>query len=239
MARAAGWTDTSRARHRDLQPARALTPEPKQHNVCGTLAPGWLRYWQRLNPPHGACLDYLHARKCVIPPSDGALRCDLHARHASGYVGPSLVALVSDYRTFEPISLHRTWICADGSKPDIDTPRLLLGGHRKSGGAIFLWPSEAVDIALGIAEGIETSLTLARYHRPVWSLIDAGNLGRFEVLPGIESLTICADNDPCGIKDANTCARRWADSGCETRIVWVPPDTGTDLNDFLQGVRHG
>jgi hypothetical protein len=54
-------------------------------------------------------------------------------------------------------------------------PRHLPQGLIFPGRQILLWPTEAVDIALGIAEGIETALTLARYFRPVWSLIDAGN----------------------------------------------------------------
>ncbi|MBF4014837.1 toprim domain-containing protein [Burkholderia pseudomallei] len=204
-----------------------------------TLASHWLDYWNRLEPPHGACLDYLHARKCSIPPRDGDLRCDPAARHPSGYIGPCLVAQVSDYLTFEPLSLHRTWVCADGTKPNVDKPRRLLAGHRKRGGAIFLWPIEAVDISLGVSEGIETSLTLARYFRPVWSLIDAGNLEHFSVLPGIQSITICADNDPAGLKAATACAEHWAGSGCETRIVCAP-EPGADINDLLlQEVRHG
>jgi hypothetical protein len=238
LARAAGWADTSR-KHRDDIPAaipaaRAPVARPTEPAMRDTLAPHWLNYWTCLEPPHGACLDYLHARQCAIPPRDGDLRCDPTARHPGGHIGPCLVALVRDYITLEPMSLHRTWVCADGTKPDIDTPRLLLGGHRKSGGAIFLCPNEAVDIALGIAEGIETSLTLARYFRPVWSLIDAGNLQRFSVLPGIAAVTVCADHDPSGLRAAEACAARWADAGREVRIVCAP-EPGADINDhFLQ-----
>ncbi|WP_446332866.1 toprim domain-containing protein [Burkholderia pseudomallei] len=240
LARGAGWKDESRANRHDVQATREqVAIPPAAPPMRATLASRWLDYWNRLEPPHGACLDYLHARKCSIPPRDGDLRCDPAARHPSGYIGPCLVAQVSDYLTFEPLSLHRTWICADGTKPNVDKPRRLLAGHRKRGGAIFLWPNEAVDIALGIGEGIETSLTLARYFRPVWSLIDAGNLEHFSVLPGIQSITICADNDPAGLKAATACAEHWAGSGCETRIVCAP-EPGADINDLLlQEVRYG
>lgn len=239
LARAAGWTDASRERQHD-EPVTARAPivKPREETMRDALAPRWLDYWNRLEPPHGACLDYLHARQCAIPPRDGDLRCDPSARHPTGYTGPCLVALVSDYCTFEPISLHRTWICADGTKPEVEKPRRLLKGHRKSGGAIFLWPNESVDISLGVGEGIETCLTLARYFRPAWSLIDAGNLRRFNALQGIGSLTVCADNDPTGLSAAEACATRWSDSGCETRIVCVGAP-GSDINDFLHGVRHG
>ena len=240
LARGAGWKDESRANRHDAQATRERgTTPPAEPAMRATLAPRWLDYWNRLEPPNGACLDYLRARKCAIPPRDGDLRCDPAARHPDGYVGPRLVALVCNYLTFEPMSLHLTWVNPDGTKPNIYKPRRLLAGHRKRGGAIFLWPNEAVDIALGIGEGIETSLTLARYFRPVWSLIDAGNLKQFNVLPGIKSLTICGDNDDVGHDAAITCAQRWADSGREARIVHAPSETGTDLNDYLQEVRHG
>ncbi|MDB5788215.1 toprim domain-containing protein [Caballeronia mineralivorans] len=237
LARAAGWTDAAHACCTDVPATRTPVADPTEQVMRDTLAPHWLDYWNHLEPPHGACLSYLHARQCAIPPRDGDLRCDPAARHPGGYTGPCLVALVCDYTTFKPMSLHFTWVNSNGSKPDIYKPRRLLAGHRKSGGAIFLWPNEAVDLALGIGEGIETSLTLARYFRPVWSLIDAGNLKRFRVLPGIQGITICADNDKAGLEAASACAERWAASGCEARIACAP-ERVSDMNDFLQEARH-
>ena len=179
---------------------------------------------------------YLLSRCCALPPADGHLRFHPALPHPSGHVGPALVALVTDARTREPISLHRTWIRADGSKGDVDPPRLLLGGHRKQGGVIRLWPDDSVTYGLGIAEGIETTLTLARVLKPAWSLIDAGNLAAFPVLPGVEVLTIAADNDAAGLKSANDCATRWTEAGADVRVV-IPPRKGADLNDFArQGV---
>ena len=106
---------------------------------------------------------------------------------------------------------------ADGTKADVDPPRLLLGGHRKQGGVIRLWPDEAVTTGLAIAEGIETALSLAHDYKPVWSVIDAGNLAAFPVLPGIETLIIGADHDEAGLKAAAACADRWAAAGVEVR----------------------
>nr|WP_228882485.1 toprim domain-containing protein [Paraburkholderia saeva] len=131
------------------------------------------------------------------------------------------------------MSLHRTWICADGRKADIDPQRLLLGGHRKQGGVIRMWPDESVTTGLGIAEGIETALSLAWAYAPVWACIDAGNLKALPVLPGIESLVIGADNDPAGIDGAHACAQRWAADGVE---VHMTKQTENDLNDVLKEV---
>lgn len=175
--------------------------------------------------------DYLAARCCPLPPENGHLRYHQSLEHPTGYVGPALVALVTDAITRVAMSLHWTWIRADGSKADVDPPRRLLGGHRKQGGVIRLWPDEDVSYGLGIAEGIETCLTLAKVLQPVWCVIDAGNMAAFPVLRGIEALTIAADNDPSGLKGAEKCATAWSAAGAEVRIV-MPPQEGFDLNDF-------
>lgn len=187
--------------------------------------------WSACKPISGSAMDYLTARRCYIPPSDGDLRCHPALKHPTGYTGPALVGLITDAVTRKPLSLHRTWVQADGSKADVDPPRLLLGGHRKQGGVIRLWPDEAVTMGLGVAEGIETALSLAWAYAPVWASIDAGNLTTFPVLPGIEVLTIGADNDAAGITAAQACAARWTDADAE---VYVTRQTQNDLNDTLK-----
>ena len=177
---------------------------------------------------------YLAARSCVLPPADGHLRYHPALKHSpSGTIGPALLALVTDAVTGQPLTLHRTWIQADGTKAPMDPPRMLLGGHRKAGGVVRLWPDEAVTLGLGIAEGIETALSLAHAFTPVWSCIDAGNLATFQVLNGIESLLIAADNDDAGRAASEACAERWDAAGCESFIV-MPDAHKTDMNDLAR-----
>jgi hypothetical protein len=198
---------------------------------------------------------YLGARGCALPHPDGDLRWHPALTHPSGYVGPALVALVTDVRDAQRwLSLHRTWIAADGSgnKADVNPSRMLLKGHRKSGGCIRLWPDDWVTLGLGIAEGIETALTLARGFTPVWATIDASNLAAFPYLWPIESLTVAVDNDPAGIKAFEALARRWWDDATahharhsselphdhppvEIRKV-LAPHAGDDLNDWARGI---
>ena len=174
---------------------------------------------------------YLLARGCVIPPADGDMRFHPALKHpASAYTGPALVALVTDAVTRAPLTLHRTWIRADGRKAECDPPRMLLGGHSKRHGVIRLWPDEAVTAGLAIGEGIETSLTLAHIFTPVWSCIDAGNMGALPALEGIEALVIGADHDDAGIKAATACADRWAAAGVDVRVI-APDAARTDWND--------
>ncbi|MFM0011648.1 DUF7146 domain-containing protein [Paraburkholderia sediminicola] len=178
--------------------------------------------WAVSKPLGGIGVAYLEARHCRVPPRDADLRWHPSLRHPCGYEGPALIALVTDAVTAEPISLHRTWIRDDGRKADLEYPRLLLGdGHRKQGGVIRLWPDDAVTTGLGIAEGIETALSLAHGFTPVWALIDAGNLAAFPHLPGIQTLMIGSDNDPTGSKAAYTCAEQWALADREVTLVEV------------------
>jgi putative DNA primase/helicase len=170
---------------------------------------------------------YLTVRGCALPPANGDLRFHRGVRHESGYVGPALVGQITDAVTAEPMGIHRTWVTVSG-KADVRKPKMVLGP--KQGGVIRLWPDEAVTTGLAIAEGIETALTIAHDYKPVWSLIDSGNLAAFPVLAGIETLVIGADNDPAGLKGAHACADRWAAAGVDVRVL-VPEAAGADWND--------
>ncbi|MBP0629987.1 toprim domain-containing protein [Cupriavidus sp. AcVe19-1a] len=187
--------------------------------------------WNACKPLTSVAVAYLKARRCCIPPVDGDLRFHPTLKHPTGYTGPALVARITDAMTRKPMSLHRTWIQANGRKAEVDPPRLLLAGHRKQGGVIRLWPDEAVTVGLGIAEGIETALSMAWAYAPVWSCIDAGNMDAFPYLPGVESLVIGADQEPAGIAAANACAARWADADSEVYITRQPEN---DLNDAIK-----
>ncbi len=120
----------------------------------------------------------------MIPPAYGALRWHPALKHPSGHVGPGLVALVTDIHSNEALSLHRTWITATG-KADVHPPRMPLANHTLKNGVIKLCPDEEVGHTLGIAEGIETALSMAHSVQPVWATIDAGHLAKFPVLAGL------------------------------------------------------
>src|SRR5262249_57097096 len=114
--------------------------------------------------------------------------------------------------------------------------RPIDGGKPKSFGpmrgcVIRLWPDEDVTAGLVIGEGVETTLSVATRFpsrdgtllRPAWAAASAGNLEDFPVLPGIEALTIAADNDAngCGQRAAAQCEARWAKAGREV-ITFTP-----------------
>ncbi len=172
---------------------------------------------------------YLRHRGCLLPPRDSHLRfLPADDRHP-----PGLCAAVSDIRTGRPISLHFTRLAVDGrGKAGTDHDKMLLGGHRKRGGCIRLWPDEAATSGLALAEGIETALAAAHIHAPIWATVDAGNLANFPVLPGIETIVIYADHDKAGLRAATECASRWRDAGLEVRIR-TPRTAGHDAADVV------
>lgn len=229
--RLCGMDGSSRSRDHN-SPPQPRQPAPRAAERPRGLSDYARELWAATAPVSGPAADYLQARACVLPPADSDLRCMPALRHKSGYIGPALVALITDVCTGAPLSLHRTWIKPDGSKADVSPPRLLLKDHKIAGGVIRLWPDEAVTAGLGIAEGIETALSLAHGFTPVWSLIDADHMKQFPVLNGIQDLIIAADNDAAGRKAADECARRWAPHAA-VRVISAEAD-GCDLNDEVQ-----
>ncbi len=186
--------------------------------------------WDNGTPIAGTVVArYLQARGCGDVKSE-ALRC-----LSRGILGPHpcMMALVSDVVTARPISLHLTRLNPDGTaKADVERPKLLLTGHRKSGGCIRLSPDDEVTLGLGLAEGIETALAVMRIgYAPIWATVDAGNLKNFPVLGGIEALSIYADHDAAGMEAAKACLARWSAAGRETRIQF-PLGDGWDFADL-------
>jgi hypothetical protein len=100
-----------------------------------------------------------------------------------------------------------------------------------------LVPDAEVTTGLGVAEGVETALSVMQGAgwRPVWAATSAGVIRIFPILPGIECLTIFADMDDrgAGLEAARACAARWGGAGREAHI-WAPP-VGADFNDAFKG----
>lgn len=135
-----------------------------------------------------------------------------------------MMALVTDAITAEKMSIHFTFLLVDGSdKAPVERSKLLMPGHQKAGGCIRLVEDAEVTLGLGLAEGIETALSvIASGWRPVWAAVDAGNLRAFPVLGGIEALSLFADRDPAGLVAAEAAAGRWRSAGREVVVLPAP-----------------
>jgi len=221
-----GWTGAERT----TRPP-TFAPKPKPERRRG-LAPAGLERWHSATLLPGTLADrYLRARRCYFPPVDGALRFLPSAVHwPTKTTHPAMLALITDALTNEPLSLHLTFLKTDGSgKAELEKPRLLLPGHSIDGGVIRLWPDDCVTTGLGIAEGIETALSVAHIFKPMWSTIDAGHMARFPVLEGIECLSVWSDEDEAGRAAATACISRW--QAADRRTRWSRPWHGGDFND--------
>ncbi len=208
--------------------ARLLHPRPVSQSLDWSERAQAI--WERSKPLAGSLgARYLESRRCRLPPADGHLRylapTDRHP--------PSLVGLVTDAVTAKPISLHFTRLATDGrDKAGTERDKALLAGHRARGGVIRLWPDDAVEVGLALAEGIETALSAAWLYTPIWSAIDAANLGDFPIVLGIHGLTVFADNDKAGLSAGHGVAQRWRDAGREVVMI-VPLQSGADINDLV------
>jgi hypothetical protein len=199
-----------------------------------------LTVWSESHPPKGTPIQaYLERRGLTWSDEvTEALRfhpaCPFASRRA-----PALVALVRDVVTNEPKAIHRTALDLDGQKIKIDgKDRLALGPV--AGGGVKLTPDEEVTLAVGVGEGLETTLSLRELPEfagsPVWALLSAGGVASFPVLAGIEVLWIAVDNDLSGRGEraAHACAERWQAAGREVFLV-RPRAERADLNDVAKG----
>jgi hypothetical protein len=149
---------------------------------------------------------------------------------------PAMLALMRDISTNEPRAIHRTALKDDGTGksnlPGLGNAKKMLGPSKNA--MVKLTADDVVIEGLGIAEGIETALTLICANwRPVWACGAAGAIERFPVLPGIECLTVFADADRAGMAAGVACQARWVNAGLECRIL-APPEAGADWNDVMR-----
>ena len=179
---------------------------------------------------------YLANRKLELPEGTAGRVIRFHPscpfRDQGRY--PAMIALLRHIKTDEPRGIHRTALTDGGKKAAIPFPRLALGP--KAGAAIKLSADEDVTNGLSIGEGIETTIAgMMLGFTPAWSVGDAGELGFFPVLSGIESLTIFVDNDinGAGQRRARQCSESWTEAGCEVFRV-TPERPGADLNDVIR-----
>jgi putative DNA primase/helicase len=222
-------------RQRQRDEARRRAEDDRQKRIRWAL-----QLWHQGQPFRGSPAEtYLQHGRNIGPWLDTFPYLDeVFGYHPSCTFGqnerhPAMLALVRDIRTDTPVALHRT--------------TLKLGRHperlgRKSlgptgGGAIKISPDHEVHSGLLVGEGIETVLSASKrfQFKPVWSLIDKGNLSRFPVLPGIECVTVAVDNDASGDgqRAAAECIRRLV--AAKVEVVSTQTNLHKDFNDCSPG----
>jgi Toprim domain len=214
-------------RRRGLLPQREATPSSPQR--------GPLALWQQAVDPRGTAVERYLARRglALRPGASEVLRFHPSCPFA-GTTTPAMVALVRNIESNEPQAIHRTALDGGGNKITIDgKDRMALGPI--SSGAIKLTADEDVTIALGIAEGVETALSLQQLPEwqgsPVWSLISAGGIRNFPLLNGIETLAVAADHDSAGERATVDVAECWQEREV---LIFEAHHDGADLNDVVR-----
>ena len=153
---------------------------------------------------------------------------------------PALVALLHGANG-DPVTLHATFLSAAGcTKAPVRSPKKILGVAVRGatrGGAIHLYePHRGV---LGVAEGIETALSLHLIAKiPTWATFCADNLERVRLPADLRELRIGVDVDANGkgeqvARALAARARKWKR---RLRVILVTPeiDGPGDLNDELR-----
>lgn len=195
-----------------------------------------LSLWKAAQPPCGTPVDtYLSRRGLVLPAGAAGEAIRWHpscpfGKHRCG----AMLALVRDIETDEPIGLHRTAITSDGVKRgDLGSGgRMMLGPT--AGGVVKLTCDAEVTLALGIGEGIESTLSLQKLPEfggtPAWATLSATQLAGFPLLSGVEALWIAVDHDEAGLAAAQATAERWRERDVHRVVAHLQ---GNDLNDII------
>lgn len=153
---------------------------------------------------------------------------------------PALICKVTDPEG-NLVSLHRTYLTDKGQKAKVASPKKLMpvpNGLTINGAAIRLTPVKPI---IGVAEGIETALSVMRLKGiACWSVICANGMRTFQVPKGVKEVHIYADKDASG--DGERAARdlceRLQKEGLKAWVhlpeLDIPEGAkGVDFNDIL------
>jgi hypothetical protein len=220
-----------------------IDPRPQAKARSTANSDVWRANWTEAVAPHGTPVQaYLASRGLSLPP----LANDVIRFHGACPFGkdaegrtirtPAMVALVRNVISNKAQAIHRTAIDAAGRKIEVaDCDRRALGPI--GGGAVKLTADEDVTCGLGIAEGIETALSLQRLPEwagsPVWSVLNENGVETFPLLARVETLVIAVDHDPPGEAAARAVTKRWHEAGREVLLIEANK-SGADLNDVIR-----
>jgi putative DNA primase/helicase len=205
-----------------------------------------LSLWQEACPMRGTVAERYLIGRGIILTADAfrghALRfhsaCPFRLDSGETVRLPAMLGAMTNVETGDFQGIHRTALQVDGGGKarvrGLDDAKKMLGPSK--GACVRLSSDDSVTCGLGLGEGIETALTVIGNFgfSPVWATLTAGTLARFPVLPGIDCLSIFADNDASGTggNAANLCAEGWTAAGREC-VIWAPPTVGADFNDLV------
>lgn len=146
----------------------------------------------------------------------------------------SLISPIIGVRTGILLGVHITYFGPLGhlGKKVWGSPR-----DPSDAGIIPLSAPDTVTTDIGLCEGIETGLSLIKQgYGPLWACLNAGHMGAFPIMPGIESIMVWADHDDAGKRAAASIYRRYnvhygSDEKAPEIRARIPDVPGQDWND--------
>jgi putative DNA primase/helicase len=217
-------------------PIERLRSESSEEAKRAVLNELW-RSGNRIRPGDPADL-WLRARGIGMSVYPDCLRSCMRVRYSGPPLSfhPAMLAKVTD-STGRPVTIHKTYLTAAGTKAAVDRVRMFCPGRVPPGGAVRLAEPGPV---MGAAEGVESALAAAKLFRvPVWAALSDVGLEKFVPPQGTERLIAFGDNDKNGAGQGAAFAlasRLAASMHVEVRIPDAP---GTDWNDVLQAAGGG
>ena len=194
-----------------------------------------MRHWRNAEgQSYAATEKYLTARLGALPidlaDDDSPIRENVTDNQETGTAMPTMIALITELDTGNPVAIHRTYLAEDGSgKADVQTAKKVLGPYRGCG--VVFGPMKK---SVVITEGIEDALTIAlvaKKSTPI-AAIAAGNIAALRLPDSVESVAICIDEDKAGRAAAAKAARKFFDEG--KRVIVFRPEGAKDFNARLQ-----
>jgi len=200
--------------------------------------PAMRALWQSSQPitSEDVAGKYLRSR-CALaeyPPSLRFVPRLLHRETSAMY--PGMLALFTS-ADGQPGHLHKTYLDPSGGKAQVSAPRMFARGKIVPGGAVRL---AVPDRILGIAEGIETTLSAQTVTGiPCWAALNASLLTKWQPPEGLQHVVVFGDNDAnfAGQRAAFELARRLQSDRLQVSVCI--PGAYKDWNDVHVAVQCG
>lgn len=211
---------------------RVVRDQTAQHIALPNYKAFAREIWEQSEPINNTLGEVYLRNRGISISLPSSLRFHPSLKHnPTGLLLPTMIGAVQD-KDGEIVGVHRTYLTEDGgSKASVSPNKMMLG--QCTGGAVRL--AEATT-SIGIAEGIETALSVAQMYSPmpVWAALTVNNLGHMHLPPDLGELFLFLDGDPSDSQAASAAAQAiWALQRREQNVRIVRPPEGMDFNDLL------
>lgn len=229
----------------DRRAVRTTTREPRLASPDEKRQSEWeqarlLEIWEgACNPRNTLVEGFLREERSLHLPDDVAgtvvrfhPACPWKDEQGAIILVPAMIAAMRCIWTDRLKGVLRTRLIPDGKKVMKVKPPRVFG--KSNDAAVKLDSDESASLGLVITEGLETALAARQLgFRPVWAVGSAGAIAKFQVLSGIEGLTLAAEEDKTGAnaRAIAECGNRWHAAG--RTVIRLDSVLGGDLNDAL------